>query len=111
MPEVDIKETEDAMIFAAEIPGVDPEDLHVEVSGNTLTLTGDKTETFNHVEGHTTLCERTYGSFRRVFRLPDSMILDDVVAEHYHGVLTIRVPKSDRVRTHTVDVISKERTH
>ena len=111
MPEVDIHDAEDAMIFAIDLPGVDPENVHVEVSGNTLTLTGEKIEKFDRQDGHTTLSERIYGNFRRIFRLPDSMILDDVVAEHDHGVLTIRVPKSDRVRSHTVTVTTKEATH
>ena len=76
-PAVDIKEENDKFILQADIPGVKPEDIEVNMEAGVLTVKGEKkTEAKTEKEGYKRV-ERTYGSFYRRFSLPDSADGDD----------------------------------
>jgi HSP20 family protein len=93
IPPVDIYEEKDAIYVKAELPGVKPEEVHLNVENNILTLNGerklqheDKREGYHRVE-------RTYGSFTRSFALPNNVAADQVEADISDGVLTVKIPK------------------
>jgi HSP20 family protein len=92
-PAFEVKETKDAFVFKADLPGVEEQNLDVSITGNRITVSG-KREAERTEEGdawYTT--ERSYGAFTRSFTLPDTADVDHADAELKHGVLTIVVPK------------------
>ncbi|MDD9878590.1 MAG: Hsp20/alpha crystallin family protein [Magnetovibrio sp.] len=92
-PDADAAATEDAYEITMELPGVAESDISVEVHDNRLTVTGEK-KSRHEEQGRTYyFSERTYGAFRRAFRLPDDSDADKVHASFKDGVLTIKVAK------------------
>ncbi len=92
-PPVEISEDGKAYKVAAELPGIDPKDIEVTVSGDMLVLKGEKREEKEEKGKNTYLSERSYGAFRRAFQLPDTVDRDHLAADFSKGVLTITLPK------------------
>jgi HSP20 family protein len=92
-PELDISETADEIRIEAEVPGIDPKDLDVAITGDTLTVSGEKQESTEHKGDSFVRSERRFGSFRRSIRLPAPVDADKVAAEYKDGVLTIQLRK------------------
>ena len=92
-PAIDVSETEDAIDVSAEVPGVKEDDLDVSISGQTLILKGTKSSDHEEKKEDYHLSERSYGSFRRSFRLPDDIDPDKISAKFDKGVMTISLPK------------------
>ncbi|MFQ5490482.1 MAG: Hsp20/alpha crystallin family protein [Phycisphaerae bacterium] len=90
---LDVVETDKDITLKVEVPGVDPKDIEINVSGNGLTVSGEKMD--STVQSHDGWChsERRFGRFRRSIQLPNSVDTDKVSAEHAHGVLTVRIEK------------------
>lgn len=106
MPSVDIKEEEDAYVFLADIPGVDPRDIEVTAEGGALTIKGErKTESEEERKGYKRV-ERSYGSFYRRFSLPDAADSEHIEAKSKNGVLEIRIPKTEKVKARKITVKS-----
>lgn len=105
-PAVSVSETKDEMIFTAELPGMAEDDIHVEFENNMLTISGEKTE--ERTEGDEDrkyhLWERTYGSFRRSFTLPQTVIGDKAHATFDHGVLTVKLPKAPEAKGRKIEI-------
>lgn len=92
-PSFEIRETDDAFVFRADMPGVRNEDLEISLIGNQLQITGRRDQEQQQDEGRYHTYERAYGSFARVFALPDSADMDNLRAELNNGVLTLSIPK------------------
>ena len=102
-PPLDVFDAGEEIVLKAELPGVDPAKLDVEVRDNTLTMSGART--FDTPQGaafHRR--ERLDGQFRRVIRLPVRLESAEARAEYKHGVLTVRVPKAKEVRPRRLTV-------
>lgn len=95
-PSVNIRETKDAFLVEAEIPGVDPKDLDVSLNGDILTIKGEKKFSEERQEGDYHLVERRYGSFARSFRLPKELDRAKLKASHKDGILKISLPKGEK---------------
>ena len=104
LPPVDIYETEDAYVLEAELPGFTTEDLDIELVENRLTLRGERKPPSEVKEEQYRRHERTYGSFERSFLLPAVIERDKVTAEMHHGVLTLRLPKSDLAKPKRIPI-------
>nr|GMC65650.1 18.2 kDa class I heat shock protein-like [Ipomoea batatas] len=93
---IDWKETPEAHVFKADVPGLKKEEVKVEVEeGNVLQISGqrskeqeEKTDTWHRVE-------RSSGSFLRRFRLPENAKVDQIKAAMENGVLTVTIPKEE----------------
>jgi HSP20 family protein len=92
-PAFEVKETKDAFVFKADLPGVKESDLEVSVVGNRLTLAGKREAEKEEKEETYYTFERTYGSFSRTFTLPSQLDTANVKAELKGGELTVIVPK------------------
>jgi HSP20 family protein len=89
----DVKETKDAYVINADLPGVKDEALDVSLSGNLLTISGTR-EQEHREEGESYYAmERSHGSFARSFTMPDGVDAESVTADLKHGVLTVQIPK------------------
>jgi len=80
LPSVDVTETANEVVVRAEVPGIDPKDIDVRISGNTLTLSGEKQESQEREDENYFHCERSFGSFRRMVTLPTAVDVDKVDA-------------------------------
>lgn len=103
-PPVDILETENDFVLKADLPDVKQEDIDLRVENGTLTLKGErKFEQSESGKGYHRI-ERGYGSFARVFTLPETLEADKVKADYANGVLTITLPKKEIAKPRTVKV-------
>jgi HSP20 family protein len=93
VPRFDVKETKEAFLFKADLPGVKESDVDISLSGNQLTITGKREAEQQQTGENYFMIERTYGSFSRSFALPASADADRINAGLQHGVLTITLPK------------------
>jgi len=92
-PTVDIGATEKAYTISVEIPGVDEKEIHIELSGNALTIRGEKRQETADEERNFYRIERAYGAFQRVLSLPEDAVQEEIRARFKKGVLTITVPR------------------
>ena len=92
-PNVDIKEAKNSYTISVEVPGVDENDVKLKLSGNALTISGEKKHEKEEKDEHYHSIERSYGSFKRVLSLPQDAKGDDVKAKFKNGVLTVTVPR------------------
>jgi HSP20 family protein len=93
-PAIDVTEDSDAYKLTAELPGMAESDIEVALTDDTLTIKGEKKEEKEKTEKNYYLSERSYGSFRRSFALPDGVDRDKIGAEFAKGVLTVTMPKA-----------------
>ncbi|MBW2292776.1 MAG: Hsp20/alpha crystallin family protein [Deltaproteobacteria bacterium] len=92
-PSVDISEGKKAYTVRAEIPGVELEDVSIEVEDNTLVIRAEKRqETDEEKEGYHCV-ERSYGAMQRVLSLPDDADGEAIEAKFRNGVLKLKIPK------------------
>jgi HSP20 family protein len=103
-PLADIEETDDAWIVEAELPGVNRADINVDVQDSELVVSGEIKE--KERKGILRRRTRPVGFFEYRMTLPGPTDPDKVEASLADGVLTIRIPKSDRARSHRIDVAS-----
>ena len=103
-PAMDVAETDNAVLVKTELPGLDAKDVEISLSGDVLTIKGEKkeekeekTKSFHRVERH-------YGSFERAIRLPASVKADKVEATFKNGVLTIELPKTEESKAKSVKI-------
>ena len=93
VPRVDIKEEADRFLLYADIPGVDPQAIEVQMDKGLLTIKGERrAEKVDETERYSRI-ERRHGIFHRRFALPDSADPDGITASGHNGVLTISIPK------------------
>ena len=97
-PAVEVTENDKMFKIAAELPGLEQKDIELTVSGNTLTLKGEKRYEKDEKDKDRHMSERAYGSFQRSFTLSESVDRDKITAELTKGVLTITLPKSAAVQ-------------
>jgi HSP20 family protein len=93
VPKFDVKETRGAYVFLADLPGVPEADLDITVTGNRLVVRGKREEEHRDEGDSYYTYERTFGTFQRVFTLPDDGDPDRITADMRGGVLTIEVPR------------------
>jgi HSP20 family protein len=91
-PRMNVSETGQEIRIEAELPGVPEQDVHVELNGDMLTISGEKRAEREDAQHH--LVERSFGSFARTVRLPFAPSSDQVRATFEHGVLRVTLPKA-----------------
>lgn len=98
-PKVDIQEQEKEFVVFADIPGVDPKDIEIDMDGNTLTLKGErKTVKEEKDKENYYRIERTTGKFYRQFTLPETVDGHKISAKAKLGVLAIHIPKAENTK-------------
>ncbi len=103
-PQVDVRETPDAYVICADMPGVKEEDIDVHVEDGRLTLSGARHEK-KETEGETFhIAERHFGTFTRTFALPREADLDKIEAKLDRGVLTVTVPKRADAKPRKIEI-------
>lgn len=90
-PRVDIKEEDKRFVILADIPGVDPADIEIQMDKGILSIKGERKKDVG--EGKLSRVERQHGVFYRRFALPDSADAEGITASGKNGVLEVSIPK------------------
>ncbi|MHB9028076.1 MAG: Hsp20/alpha crystallin family protein [Candidatus Latescibacterota bacterium] len=103
-PRVDVHETENEVLLDVELPGIDKKDVKVEVKEGVLTVSGERrNERKVKEEGYRSI-ERHYGRFERSFGLGDTVDADKISAAYKDGIMTITLPKLEKVKPREISV-------
>jgi HSP20 family protein len=92
------------VIVKAEMPGMDPKEIDVSISGDSLTIRGEKKSEHEERDKSWHRIERSYGTFERVVPLPCAVKANDVGADYKNGVLTVTVAKAEEARPKSIRV-------
>jgi HSP20 family protein len=103
-PRVDIYEDEDAIVLKAELPGVEKDNIVVDVKGMVLTLKGERSSDNEVKEESYYRRERTFGSFERRFNLPDNVDPEKITADYKDGILKLGIPKPEENKPRQITV-------
>ncbi len=103
-PSFEVKETKDAYVFKADLPGIKESDLDISLTANRLTVSGKREEEQRSEEERFYTYERSYGTFSRSFTLPEGVDLDHADADLSNGVLTVSIAKKPEVKPKKIEV-------
>jgi HSP20 family protein len=104
MPRLDLAETKDSVTVKAELPGLEAKDLEISISGQTLTIKGEKKQEKEEKDEHRHLVERSYGAFSRTVALPAPVASDKIKATFKSGVLVITLPKTEDAKRKAIPI-------
>lgn len=103
-PAVDLYETKDDLVLTMEVPGVRDKDVSVSITGDLLTIKGERRFEHDVKEQQLLHVERAYGKFERMVQLPIPVQADKVKASYRDGVLEVRLPKTDEIKPKEIKV-------
>ncbi len=103
-PAVDVYEEKDEIVVKAELPGMEKNDIEVNISDSELTLKGEKKKEEKVEEDDYYRCERSYGAFLRSVELPKDVQADKIKASFKNGILEVRLPKTEEAKTKEIKV-------
>jgi HSP20 family protein len=97
VPTAEVAEKDNEFVVTVELPGIDQKNVDINITGNMLTIKGEKREEKEEEqkEKHYHLSERRYGSFSRSFTIPETVAQDKITAAMKDGVLTLTLPKTE----------------
>jgi HSP20 family protein len=105
-PPVDIYETDDALVFQAELPRVSKDAISIEIHQNTLSLRGERKREAEVPDHRSHRTERAYGAFQRAFVLPTLVDQEHVQATYKDGILELRLAKSEAAKPRRIAIQS-----
>lgn len=107
---LDVHREGDDVVVSGALPGVAPSDIEVTIEDGVLTIEGQASSDGERENGGYLLRERRSGAFRRSLRLPDDVDADNAASSYAHGVVTVRLPKTEgrKARRLTLDVAGGE---
>ena len=103
-PRTNVTETKDSLTITAELPGLEAKDVDVAISGDMLTIKGEKKQEKEEKDEYHHVVERTYGAFSRMVRLPAPVAADKIKASFKNGVLTVTLPKTEEAKQKAIPV-------
>jgi HSP20 family protein len=104
VPRVDIREESARFVILADLPGVDPKDIEIDMDKGILTIRGERSAESKADDERYSRIERAHGVFHRRFALPESADPEGVSASGRHGVLEITIPKRPQATPRRIQV-------
>ena len=104
VPRFEVRETKEALILKADVPGVKTEDIDVSIHGNVMTVAGKREQEKKTDDEQFHMVERSFGSFTRSFTVPDDIDSKKLEAELKDGVLTVTLPKGPEAKPTKVQI-------
>lgn len=104
VPAAELQDTPEAFLLKLEVPGIKAEDLDIQVTGEAISISGERRSEQTSQEKGMTRTEFRYGRFRRVIPLPARIQNDQVEATYDNGILNLRLPKAESEKTRMVKV-------
>jgi HSP20 family protein len=111
MPRVDIKEEDQRFVIFADIPGVDPNDIEINMDKGILSIRGERKSESRESNQRFSRIERSHGVFYRRFALPDSANPDGISASGANGVLEISIPKRPETTPRRITVNGPQKSN
>lgn len=108
LPAVDVFDNKESVVVKAELAGMDPDDIQIEVEDNVLTVKGERRFEEKVDEERYYRVERRYGSFQRSLALPQGVKPEDISASYDDGILTVTVPKAEEEKPKRIEVKAKK---
>lgn len=105
VPAVDVWETEDALVYAFDLPGIPEEKISIEVEDSMLTVSAERERAQEVAGDRFHRFERRYGSFSRTVGLPQGTDEDAITAAYAHGELRISVPKPVQAKPRRISIV------
>ena len=106
VPNIDVEERDGKILVRADLPGLRPEDFHVDIEDDALVLQGERRSQQEETKGGIRRAERSHGSFRRVISLPPGANTEAANARFENGVLEIDIPVQKESRSRRLEVQS-----
>jgi HSP20 family protein len=103
-PALDVFEDKEDVVVRAELPGMDKENIEVNLTDSTLTIKGEKKKEEEVKEENYYRSERSYGSFVRSVELPKAVHADKIKASFKNGILEVRAPKTEEAKSKEIKV-------
>jgi HSP20 family protein len=103
-PSLNITESEDNLCVKAELPGVDPKEIDISATADSITLRGERKVPPVSEEVNYHQREREFGTFRRVINLPIKINTDKINASYKNGILTVILPKAEEVKPKQITI-------
>jgi len=107
---VDVNETQDALKLKAALPGVDPQDVNIEVNENVLTISAERRHEDKVQDGGYQWIEQQYGSFSRSVTLPRYADSERIEARYNNGVLELTIPKRESAKPRRIELQAGAKT-
>ncbi|MEM7769384.1 MAG: Hsp20/alpha crystallin family protein [Cyanobacteria bacterium P01_E01_bin.6] len=104
VPSIELHETDDAILLQVELPGIQLDDIDIEVTEDTVSVKGRRQANDNAGDQKATRSEFRYGTFSRVITLPSRVKNTDVRAEYRNGIVHLTLPKTDAEKHRVVKV-------
>ncbi|HTQ40406.1 MAG TPA: Hsp20/alpha crystallin family protein [Pirellulales bacterium] len=104
LPPLDLTETDSSVEVRLDVPGIKPGELDIQLTGNTLSISGERKEEFEDKGRTVYRSERRIGSFSRSITLPCAVKEDHVDAQYRDGVLTITLQKTEESKTRKIKI-------
>jgi HSP20 family protein len=103
-PSLDVSETKNNIVVKAEVPGLEPKDIDISLTGGVLTIKGEKKQEKEEKDENYHRIERSYGTFTRSVRVPQEVQSDKIEATYKDGVLKITLPKSEEAKKKEIKI-------
>ena len=110
VPTLDVWETDDALVYAFDLPGIDRDKISIEVDDAMLTVSAERAREHEVKDDRFHRFERRYGSFSRTVGLPQGVDEEQINADYHDGVLEIRVPKPAEAKPRRISIGAKDAT-
>ncbi len=107
VPAMDLVETQDALVLTADLPGMERDDVSIEVKDRTLVVSGERRDQHAEKAEGFYRVERSFGGFSRTLTLPDGIVSEQIEADFDKGVLEIRIPKPEERKPQRIQIGSR----
>jgi HSP20 family protein len=104
VPPMDLVESEDHLVLRADLPGLDSDDVNIELKDGVLTVSGERRAEHGEQADSFYRVERAFGTFSRSLSLPGRVDADRITATFENGVLEVRIPKPEERKPHRVEI-------
>ena len=104
VPAMDLVETDDHLLLRADLPGLDRDDVSIEVKDGVLTVSGERQAEHDEQADGFYRVERAFGAFSRSLSLPSQIDAERITAEFDRGVLEVRIPKPEERKPHRIEI-------
>jgi len=106
-PAIDMYQTDDNVVVKAALPGLNPDDVDITVTGEVLTLSGEYKQETEQKDANYHIREQRSGSFQRAVLLPTDVKAEKAMADFENGVLTITIPIAEEVKPKSITIKAK----
>lgn len=106
-PAIDMYQTDNDVVVKAALPGLNPEEVQINVTGDILMIKGEAKHEEERKDRSWHIREQRWGAFERSIRLPTGVLSNQAKADFQNGILTVTLPKSEEVKPKAITVKAK----